>query len=125
MNKKTERKNKTNLVVVWPTTPYFTNKELFALNAGAKEITLRVRLMTEKVECGQVAEIGCITGGQGRPQKVYAFTPVSQSVLDLAQENNITLVDQGRLQKLASLPSVSPVAAPPTVFVPKTTVAVS
>jgi len=108
MNKKTERKNKTNLVVEWPKTPFFTIiDDLFELNKDAKHITLRVRLNKE-IEAGRIAEIGCKTGEQGRPKKVYAFTPVPQSTLDLARQQNITLVDQSRLQKLVAVPAVSP-----------------
>ncbi len=107
MSKKTERKNKTNFVVTWPTTPFFTSEDVFALQPEAKQITLRVRLSKE-IEKGKVAEIGCQTGGQGRPKKVYAFTPVPQSTLDLARSQNITLVDQSRLQKLAAVAAVTP-----------------
>ena len=106
MSKKTERKNRTNLVVEWPKTPFFTLEDVFALQPDAKEITLRVRL-TKEIEKGKAAEIGWKTGEQGRPKKVFAFTPVSQSTLEAARQQNITLVDQIRLQKLASVPVVS------------------
>ena len=103
MSKKTERKNKTNLVVNWPDAPFFTIEDLQSLNAEAKNITLRVRLSKE-IEKGTAAEIGCKTGGQGRPKKVFAFTPVPEATLTLARTKNITLVDQIRLQGLAALP---------------------
>jgi hypothetical protein len=114
MSKKTERKNKTNLVVKWPETAYFIIEDLFKLQPEAKWITLRVRLSKE-IEKGLVAEIGCKTGGQGRPRKVFAFTPVPQSTLDLAESNLITLVDKHRLEKLSTVPSVPtvPVCAEP------------
>lgn len=111
MSKKTERKNKTNLVVKWPTTSLFTIDDIFQLNSEAKEITLRVRL-TKEIESGRAAELGSKTGGQGRPRKVFAFTPVPQTTLDLAKSQNITLVDQNRLQKLFTVPSI-------TSFVPR------
>jgi hypothetical protein len=107
MSKKTERKNKTNIVVNWPKTPLFTVDDVFSLNADCKHITLRVRL-TKEIEANRAAEIGCKTGGQGRPKKVFAFTPVPESTLNLARSQQITLVDQNRLQKLSSIPSVSP-----------------
>lgn len=116
MSKKTERKNKTNLVVTWPTTPFFTLDDVFALQPDAKEITLRVRLSKE-IEKGKAAEIGCKTGGQGRPKKVFAFTPVPQSTLDLARSQNITLVDQIRLQKVVLVPAAVPFAKPQPVTV--------
>lgn len=112
MSKKTERKNKTNLVVNWPTTPFFTLDDVFALQPDAKEITLRVRLAKE-IEKGKAAEIGCKTGGQGRPKKVFAFTPVPQSTLDLARTQNITLVDQSRLLKVVTIPAVVPLPKNP------------
>lgn len=112
MSKKSERKNKTNLVVNWPKTSYFIIEDLCALNTDAKEITLRARLAKE-IEKGNAAEIGCKTGGQGRPKKVFAFTPVPQSTLDAAKAHNITLVDSNRLQKLSSVP---PVVTPPALF---------
>lgn len=96
----------------WPKTPYFIIEDLCALNIYTKEITLRVRLAKE-IENGNVAEIGCKTGGQGRPKKVFAFTPVPQSTLDSARAHNIILVDSNRLQKLSSVP---PVVTPPIVF---------
>jgi hypothetical protein len=108
MSKKTERKNKTNLVVNWPTTPFFTIKELIQMNAGAKEITLRVRL-TKEIEAGHAMEIGCKTGGQGRPQKVFAFAPISISTFELAKAANVTIIDENRLMKLASVPSITTV----------------
>jgi len=114
MSNKTERKNKINLVVAWPKTPFFTLEDVFALQRDAKEITLRVRLSKE-IEKGSAAEIGCKTGGQGRPKKVFAFTPVPQSVIELARSQGISLVDQNRLQKLSAVPVV-PAA---TSFIPK------
>lgn len=104
MNKKTERKNKTNLVVAWPKTPYFTLQQLFTLNSDAKEITLRVRLSKE-IEKGAFVEIGCITGEQGRPRKVFAASPVSPETLKAAQAENITLVDESSLSKLSTMTS--------------------
>ena len=43
--KKTDRKNKTNLTITWPTS-IFTIKELNDKNSEFVEITLRVRLRT-------------------------------------------------------------------------------
>jgi hypothetical protein len=112
MSKKTDRKNKTNLVVQWPTAPYFTIiDDLFPLQPEVKKITLRVRLAKE-IEAGRIAEIGTKTGAQGRPKKVYAFTPVPQTTLDLARANRITLVEHSQLKKLGAIPPVIPVFTP-------------
>lgn len=118
MSKKTERTNKTNLVVNWPTTDYFTIEDLWALNPEFINITLRVRL-TKELEKGVVAEIGCKTGGQGRPKKVFALTPIRRSVLDLARTNNITLIDESKLQGLLGVttPSVTNIVTPTPVTV--------
>lgn len=105
MDKKTERKNKKNLVVNWPTTPFFTINDILALN-DAKPITLRVRL-AKQIEAGKAIEIGCKTGGQGRPKKVFAFTPIADTTFELAKAENIILVDENRLKKMAMLPSVT------------------
>ena len=113
MSKKTERKNKINLNVNWPKTPYFTIEDIFALNKDGKEITLRVRL-SKQIEQGKAVEIGCLTGEQGRPRKVFVFTPLTQAVLDLARANHISLVDQSKLKSFLALPvPVNPFASKP------------
>jgi len=91
MSKKTERKNKTNLNVEWPTESFFTIKDLWKVNPQFVNITLRVRL-TKAISTGQVVEIGNKTGGQGRPEKVFALTPVSQETLDAAKGQGISFV---------------------------------
>ena len=93
---KNKRKNKTNMDVNWPTTPYFTIDDLFALNPNFVPITLRVRLTNAIDEDGKVAEIGSIPGGKGRPKKVFAFTPVTKELLDKAESTGINLVDKAR-----------------------------
>lgn len=91
MSKKTERKNKTNLNVEWPKTPFFTIKELWTLNPQFVNITLRVRL-TKAITSGQVVEIGNKTGGQGRPEKVFSLVPVVQETIDEAKHQGISFV---------------------------------
>jgi hypothetical protein len=88
----TNRKNKTKQTLNLPTTAYYTLKELFAVNPqfGGIEITIRVR-HTKEIEAGRVVEIGTLTGGLGRPQSVYALTPVSKMTLDKAEANNIDI----------------------------------
>ena len=114
------RKNKTNQSVVWPNTTYFTIPELLKLNSKFVEITLRVRL-AKAIEEGQVAEIGAIPGGKGRPQKIFSLTPVTQLVLDKARSNNINLVDNAnKLVNVMSLnnkqmPAVNPASNPSVV----------
>ena len=96
MNNKNTRKNKMNFSVVWPTTPYFTIKDLIKLNPKFVEITLRVRLTNAIDEEDRFAEIGFVPGAKGRPQKIFAPTPVTKDVLDKAEEAGISLVDKAR-----------------------------
>lgn len=111
--KQNTRKNKTNQSVVWPTTAYFTITDLHKLNPKFVNITLRVRLANAIGE-GKVAEIGWVPGGKGRPPKVFSLTPVQQSTLNLAKDDNINLVDNA--QKLVNVINVStpPVPTPMT-----------
>lgn len=85
--KKTNRKNKTNLVVNWVNN-FFTIEDLHAANPNFVEITLRSRLNSAKKE-NQIAEIGCIHSGKGRPKLVFANTPVSKEVLEAARQAGV------------------------------------
>ena len=110
--KQNTRKNKTNQSVVWPTTAYFTIADLHNLNPKFVNITLRVRL-TNAIEDGKVAEIGYVTGGKGRPPKVYSLTPVQQSTLNKVREDGMNLVDNA--EKLVNVINVTtPTASAPT-----------
>jgi len=111
-----QKKNKTNQVVTWPSATLWSIKELHRLNPKFVEITLRVRL-AKAVESAQVAEIGCIPGEKGRPQKVFSMMPVTQLTLDRARSEQINLVDNAdkMVQVIAisnqpMAPKVNPVA---------------
>jgi len=104
MNKKTERKNKTNQVIVWPShNEYFTIDSLFAANqhmktpSGKGDITLRVRLNEAITKKRSVAAIGTLNCGKGRPKLAFAMTPVNQLVLDKAKAEGIMLIDDTKL----------------------------
>jgi len=104
VTKKTQRKNKTNLVLVWPAnTTYFTIKDLIRLNPDFKEITLRVRLKKAIDEEKSVGVIGTTNPGKGRPSLVLAMRPVLQSVLDSAKADSIQLDDQTKLVNVMSV----------------------
>ncbi len=111
------RKNKTNQSVVWPTSAYFTIKELWHLNPKFIEITLRVRLANAIDPAGIVAEIGAIPGGHGRPQKVFAMTPVTKDTLNKAKAAGINLVDNAE-EKLVKVISVTNTATAPVTTAP-------
>lgn len=90
--KKTNRKNKTNLTIKW-VKGFFTIKDLHAANSNFIEITLRSRLNSAKKE-NQVAEIGCFHKNKGRPELVFATTPVSKDVLDSARKAGVMFNEQ-------------------------------
>lgn len=106
--KQNSRKNKTNQKVTFPTTPYFTIKDLHNLNAKFVEITLRVRL-TNAIQDGTIAEIGSLTGGKGRPKKVFSLTPVTLTTINKARQDNVNMVDNA--DKLVNIINVSHSAA--------------
>jgi hypothetical protein len=100
-----EKKNNTKQSVAWPTSTYFTIKQLASENSEFIEITLRVRL-TNEIESGRIAEIGSRPGGKGRPEKVFAFTPITQTTLNKARTDKINLVDNA--DRLVNIVAVSP-----------------
>ena len=93
---KNKRTNKTKQVLNWPTTPYYTIQELFDRNKHFNAtITVRVR-HTHALEAGETAEIGRVTGGKGAPPKVYAKTPITDTLLEKAKADGIQLADNVR-----------------------------
>ena len=93
MSKTKSTKYKT---VTWPTSTYFTFKDLLKINSNFnKEITLRVRL-SDAIESGKVVEIGSIPGGLRRPPKVYTMVPVTQIALDKAEADGISVLGEAR-----------------------------
>jgi hypothetical protein len=113
MKQNTTRKNKTNQVLNMPKASFYTLKELFDLNTHFNaEITIRVR-HTKMIEDGKVAEIGAVAGGKGRPQKVFAVTPVTQTLLNKAKAENINLVDNAdKLVNAINVSTPTPTAVP-------------
>lgn len=122
-NKKTNRKNKTNLTVTWPSADkYFTIADLMETNKEFIPITLRVRLKNA-IDDGTVAEIGTIHGGKGRPKLAFAMNPVTEDVLATARQAEVVLHDKYNTVKVldvTSNPTETPVEA--EVEVSKTTV---
>lgn len=87
--KKTDRKNKTNLTITWPTS-IFTIKELNDKNSEFVEITLRVRLK-KAIETGEVSELGVIHNGKGRPTIVFVHGLPTQSHINEAKAKEVIL----------------------------------
>lgn len=93
-NKKTNRKNKTNLTVTWPSAnKYFTIADLLETNVDFIPITLRVRLKNA-IDDGTVVEIGTIHGGKGRPKLAFSMSPVTEEVLATARQSEVVLHDR-------------------------------
>lgn len=87
---KTDRKNKTNLVMNWPEHgKLFTIKDLLAANPEFVEITLRVRVDKAIKKENTVAIIGYKNTGKGRPTMIMAMNPVTQELLDSAYASGI------------------------------------
>jgi len=111
-NKKTNRKNKTNLTVTWPSADkYFTIADLMETNKEFIPITLRVRLKNA-IDDGTVAEIGTIHGGKGRPKLAFAMNPVTEDVLATARQAEVVLHDKYNTVKVldvTSKPTETPV----------------
>ena len=92
--KKTDRKNKTNLTVTWPSNDtYFGVSELTNLNKDFIAITLRVRLKNALDE-GVVTQIGTVHGGKGRPKLAFAMSPVTEAAITSARSAGVVLVDK-------------------------------
>jgi hypothetical protein len=92
--KKTDRKNKTNLTVTWPSNDtYFGVSELTNLNKNFIAITLRVRLKNALDE-GVVTQIGTVHGGKGRPKLAFAMSPVTEAAITAARSAGVVLVDK-------------------------------
>ncbi len=92
--KKTDRKNKTNLTVTWPSNDtYFGVSELTNINKDFISITLRVRLKNALDE-GVVTQIGTVHGGKGRPKLAFAMSPVTDAAVTAARAAGVVLVDK-------------------------------
>ena len=89
--KKTDRKNKTNLTVTWPSN-IFTIKELNAHNPEFVEITLRVR-MKKAMESGEITDIGVLHNGKGRPTLVFVYGTPTKEHLEEAKSRQVILKD--------------------------------
>ena len=119
-DKKTERKNKTNQVVLWPAhDEYFTietlkQKNPHMLTSSGSDITLRVRLSDAITKDKTVEVIGTKNLGKGRPRLAFVMTPVSTVALDKAKADGIVLVNESKLVQVMEVkPTVTPVEVTP------------
>ena len=97
MDKKTQRKNQTNLQVNWPDDNcYWTIKDLITKNPQfVAPITLRVRLANAIKKHNTVAVIGDKMNSKGRPEMVMVMRQkdgtVKPSVIDAAKADGIRI----------------------------------
>ena len=130
--RKTQRKNKTKQVIVWPSNDdYFTVKSLVTLNPHMltsapkpSDITLRVRLNKAINEESLVAVIGHKNCGKGRPELVFAMKPIKQTAIDKAKADNI-MIDMPRLvpvMDISSQPKVNITPITPVTVTAKQTI---
>lgn len=103
--KKTDRKNKTNLTVTWPSN-IFTIKELNAQNPDFVEITLRVR-MKKAMESGEITEIGVLHNGKGRPTLVFVYGTPTKEHIEEAKSRQVILKDASTVNiiKITNMPT--------------------
>jgi hypothetical protein len=103
--KKTDRKNKTNLTVMWPSN-IFTIKELNANNPEFVEITLRVRLK-KALDSGEITDIGVLHNGKGRPTLVFVHGTPTKEHIEEAKSRQVILKDASTVNviKITNAPS--------------------
>jgi len=89
--KKTDRKNKTNQIVNWPTN-IFTIKELNVQNPDFVEITLRTR-MKKSMDSGEITDIGVLHNGKGRPTLVFVYGTATNEHIEEAKSRQVILKD--------------------------------
>ena len=103
--KKTDRKNKTNLTVTWPSN-IFTIKELNVNNPEFVEITLRVR-MKKAMESGEITDIGVLHNGKGRPTLVFVYGTPTKEHIEEAKSRQVILKDASTVNiiKITNMPT--------------------
>lgn len=103
--KKTDRKNKTNQTVNWPSN-IFTIKELNVQNPDFVEITLRTR-MKKSMDSGEITDIGVLHNGKGRPTLVFVHGTVTKEHLEEAKSRQVILKDASTINviKITNMPT--------------------
>jgi len=82
-----------NKITNWPKTQTFTVKEVWKLNPHIeKEITCRVNFNAQKSD-QKIIEFGAKTGGKGRPEKLYAYLPITSIMIQKAKTQKVNLAD--------------------------------
>ena len=87
--KKTDRKNKTNQTVTYPSC-IFTIKELNELNPDIVTISLRDKVK-KAIKRGELNVIGVLPNGKGRPTLVHVFGSITKSIIDEAKSKGVHL----------------------------------
>lgn len=119
---KTDRKNKTNLVVKWPEHgKLFTIKDdlWLGLNPDFVEITLRVRLDKAIKKDKTVSIIGYKNVGKGRPTMILSMNPITQELLDKAYAEGIQPPEENKPVVTVMTVTATPTPTPtPAVEIP-------
>jgi hypothetical protein len=87
--KKTDRKNKTNQTVTYPSC-IFTIKELNELNPDIVTISLRDKVK-KAIKRGELNVIGVLPNGKGRPTLVHVFGSITKSIIDEVKSKGVHL----------------------------------
>ena len=87
--KKTDRKNKTNQTVKYPSC-IFTIKELNDINTDIVTISLRDKVK-KAINRGELNVIGILPNGKGRPTLVHVVGPITKSIIEDAKNKGVHL----------------------------------
>ena len=87
--KKTDRKNKTNQTVKYPSC-IFTIKELNDINPDIVTISLRDKVK-KSINRGELNVIGVLPNGKGRPTLVHVVGPITKSIIEDAKNKGVHL----------------------------------
>ena len=87
--KKTDRKNKINQTVTYPSC-IFTIKELNELNPDIVTISLRDKVK-KAIKRGELNVIGVLPNGKGRTTLVHVFGSITKSIIDEAKSKGVHL----------------------------------
>ncbi len=128
--RKTQRKNKTKQVIVWPSSDtYFTIDTLIEQNnhmltTSGSDITLRVRLnkavTPDDGSIPLVAVIGQRNSGKGRPQLVFAMRPVTKTAIEKASTDGISIA-MTKVMPVMEITSQSAISSTPVTNITSTT----
>ena len=90
--------------LTWPNKSHFVIKDLFALNPTEKDITMRTHVDGAK-KLNEIVAIGTVPGFQGRPQLVYAYTPVTKITIERAKADGYVIDNEDKIINVVDIKS--------------------